>query len=486
MGAKTVTERERKFDFDDGRPVPRLAGTGPVTEQGDPRESRLDNTYYDTADLRLARAGVTLRRRSGGDDAGWHLKRPAAGGAGEETQLPPGDRLPDELAEAVREWTGGADLVRVAHLRVDRFSYDLTGADGRRLAVLTDDHVHGERAGARARLDRWRELEVELDEGHPDLLETLTGALVADGVRPGHWPSKLRRLLAGDLAEDGGRGNAGEVVMTYVRAQVEAIRTHDEGVRRGTDDSVHQLRVALRRLRSALRGYRRLFVRERARALADEVKWAGQALSPARDGEVLAGNVAGELANLPHMPEVEHTRTALMRHLDEAAQRDRESLLVALNSGRYARLMGALDEWVANPPLTTSAEAGRRELRRAIRRADSRLARAVDDLRDTPDPDAALHEVRKKAKAARYVADVARPVLGKRVRKWRRAAKSVQSGLGDYHDFVGVAQLARERASSVSPAEAFVLGRLYERARARCSVLRKEFERERKGMPTAP
>ncbi|WP_240325179.1 CYTH and CHAD domain-containing protein [Amycolatopsis thermalba] len=483
MGAKTVTERERKFDFDDGRPVPRLAGVGPVADQAPPRESRLDNTYYDTRDLRLARAGVTLRRRTGGEDAGWHLKRPAADGAREETQLPPGDHLPAELAEAAREWTGGADLVEIAHLRVDRFTHDLTAADGRRLAVLTDDHVHGERAGEHAHLDRWRELEVELDTGDPGLLDTLTRALVADGVRPAHWPSKLRRLLADDLAAAGAPGNAGETVMAYVRTQGRAARRHDEGVRRGDGDAVHQLRVALRRLRSALRGYRRLFVRERVKALADELKWAGRVLSPARDGEVRRETLLGELAKFPREPETEHARRTLESRLDEAAERERRALLAELTSERYARLLGALDEWVADPPLTTSAESGRRELRKALRRADRRLAAAMAAVRDARDPDAALHEVRKKAKAARYVADAARPVLGKRVRPWRRAVKSLQRELGEYHDLVSAGQLLRQQVGD-SVSDAFVFGRLYERGRARCAALRADFER--RDLPGAP
>ncbi|WP_435120085.1 CHAD domain-containing protein [Amycolatopsis thermoflava] len=483
MGAKTVTERERKFDFDDGRPVPRLAGVGPVAEQSPPRESRLDNTYYDTRDLRLARAGVTLRRRTGGDDAGWHLKRPAAAGAREETQLPPGDHLPPELADAAREWTGGADLVEIAHLRVDRFTHDLTAADGRRLAVLTDDHVHGERAGDHAHLDHWRELEVELDDAEPELLDTLAEALVADGVRPAHWPSKLRRLLAADLAADEEPGNAGDTVMTYLRAQVEAIRRYDEGVRRGDEDSVHQLRVAMRRLRSALRGYRRLFVRDRAKALADELRWAGRVLSPARDGEVRRETLLAELANLPREPETEHARRTLVSRLDEAAERDRRALLAELTGERYARLLGALDEWVADPPLTIAAESGRRELRKALRRANRRLAAAAEAVRDASDPDAALHEVRKKAKAARYAADVAKPLLGKRVRSWRRAVKQVQSELGEYHDLVSAGELLRQRTGD-SVTDAFVFGRLYERGRARRAALRESFERRK--LPGAP
>lgn len=482
MGATTVTERERKFDFDDARPVPRLAGTGPVAHQSDPRESRLDNTYYDTADLRLARAGVTLRRRVGGHDAGWHLKRPAAGGAREETQLPPGDGVPAEFAEAVRGWTGGADLVRVAHLRVDRFSYDLTGAEGQRLAVLTDDHVHGERAGSPARLDRWRELEVELDAGPPELLDTLADALVSDGVRPAHWPSKLNRILAADLVADAGRADAGEVVIGHLRDQVEAIRAHDEAVRRGDHDAIDRLRIAMRRARATLRGYRRLFVRPAARQLARELRWACRALSRVRDDEVRWETVRAELAGLPREPAVEHARRALLDHVDELAQGDRRAVRVRLASGRYARLLGALDEFVADPPLTVSASSGRCEVRRAVRRADRRLARAAEALRDDPD---ALPEVRRRAEVARYVADVARPLLGKRVRTWRRAVTTLHEHLDEHDALAGAGALLRARAEA-GAADAYVYGRVHERLHMRRAALRKVVEAELRALPSPP
>src|SRR4051812_11066214 len=64
-------------------------GRGPFAE-GETARQRLAATYFDTDDLRLAAAGLTLRRRTGGDDAGWHLKVPAAPGARSEVQLPAG------------------------------------------------------------------------------------------------------------------------------------------------------------------------------------------------------------------------------------------------------------------------------------------------------------------------------------------------------------------------------------------------------------
>jgi hypothetical protein len=195
-----VWERERKFDLDPGRPVPRLAGVGPVVDQRAPVESTLDAAYFDTEDMRLLRNRITLRRRTGGPDAGWHLKLPAESGARQEIQLPLGGEervVPQGLADRVRTESGSRALIEIAHLRTTRYSYDLVDATGARLAVLTDDHVTGEKAGS-AVPEGWRELEVELEPAaDPGLLDVLGEALVKAGARPGRWPSKLRRLLAG-------------------------------------------------------------------------------------------------------------------------------------------------------------------------------------------------------------------------------------------------------------------------------------------------
>ena len=74
-------EIERKFDVDQTFALPDLTGVPGVAEVRAPVEHALEAAYYDTADLRLARARVTLRRRTGGVDAGWHVKLPATAGA---------------------------------------------------------------------------------------------------------------------------------------------------------------------------------------------------------------------------------------------------------------------------------------------------------------------------------------------------------------------------------------------------------------------
>jgi hypothetical protein len=73
-------EIERKYDADEGTPLPDWSSLPDVASTGEPELRELDARYYDTAEYALASAGYALRRRSGGPDAGWHIKGPRVGG----------------------------------------------------------------------------------------------------------------------------------------------------------------------------------------------------------------------------------------------------------------------------------------------------------------------------------------------------------------------------------------------------------------------
>lgn len=197
-----MIEREVKFELELGQPVPRLDGVGPVARQADPVRSVLEATYFDSQDYRLLGAGITLRRRTGGHDAGWHLKLPHSSGHREEVAESlgqPGEAVPERLLDRVRGQVG-EELLPVARIRTTRYSYSLLDAGDRPIATLTDDHVTAETSGERTGPDAWRELEVELSEETDDgVLDDITQALRAYGVQPSRWPSKLRRVLGEHL-----------------------------------------------------------------------------------------------------------------------------------------------------------------------------------------------------------------------------------------------------------------------------------------------
>ncbi|MFI9454195.1 CHAD domain-containing protein [Amycolatopsis sp. NPDC052450] len=475
-------EIERKYDLAADRPIPRLVPVGPVTNQADPRVDLLDATYFDTPDFRLAQAGITLRRRLGGSDEGWHLKLPVGEDRREELRLPLGgkpDKVPGGLARLVRAHTLGAKLVQAAHLRTERTSYALLDAEGRELATLTDDVVTGEAGGDKAHLDRWREIEIELSPGaDPAVLDSLDQAVVSAGAERSRWPSKLRRLT--DELVPSARGASGSVLADYLAEQLDVLRRNDIGVRRDADDAVHQMRVASRRLRSGLKTFGRSFDADVANGLAAELRWLGGELGPARDTEVMAARLHDEVKALPAELVLGNVEQLMTRHFAREAEESKARAIRALDSKRYTELLRALEKLVAKP---RKIKEGKKELRKAVARTDRKLRRAVaaaSELESGAEQDAALHEVRKKAKRARYAADAVRPVTGKKLRKWRKNVKAVQSTLGTHHDLVVTRETLRLlglRAYAENE-NAFTYGLLHGRSVASAEAAHRRFAGE--------
>ena len=205
-GEQEQIETERKYDVDAGFVLPDLAGAGGSVSMAPPDVQLLEATYFDTEDLRLIAARITLRRRTGGDDAGWHIKLPVGGDTRREVHFPlgpPGRVVPGEIAAEVARWSGGAPLRPVARLETHRTVRRLVSESGEVLAEVADDQVTGSRPDPADpeswRLqDTWREVEVELKSGSPDLLDAAAAGLAAAGATPSRSASKLARVLYGE------------------------------------------------------------------------------------------------------------------------------------------------------------------------------------------------------------------------------------------------------------------------------------------------
>src|SRR5690606_24461164 len=156
-------EFERSYDVDVALEVPPLAGVAGIERFEGPELVELDAVYFDTADLALARARVALRHRSGGADAGWHVKRAGASSRHEQQWPSSGraDEIPLEVVASVAEHVGERDLVPVARVRNTRRVARLLRADGVAVAEFCDDRVVAVRLRD-GRETRWREWEVEL------------------------------------------------------------------------------------------------------------------------------------------------------------------------------------------------------------------------------------------------------------------------------------------------------------------------------------
>ncbi|MGP3957398.1 CYTH and CHAD domain-containing protein [Nonomuraea sp. 3N208] len=474
-------EIEDKFDVPQDYVIPDLSGLADVAG---PKSYQLVALYYDTPDLRLAARGVTLRRRRGGDDPGWHLKLPKAKGVRQEITHPltrSTKIVPPELAELVRAYTRGADLQVVAELDTRRTVTVLQDGETK-LVEIADDRVKGtvyarepaenepangksaiaepaeegpaKNEDAGVKVVRWREVEAELlDDTKLALLAKVGKRLRKAGATPSEATSKLAKLLEPTPPARAHTvpGSAGETVVDYLASQVAALLSQDPRVRRAEDDAVHQMRVACRRLRSALKAFKTVVVD--TGQLQEELQWLGNVLGEARDLEVTRARFAKLLARVA--PELIigpiHTRLGsdLLKREEESYVRIKE----ALSGDRYYALLNALDELVAEPNLGKAAAKPAQERLSAIAAAGwNRVTRAYDfaqAIEDLERREIAMHDVRKAAKRARYTAEALQPTLGRDMAKLAKLAEDIQEVLGTHQDGV-VAQetLAKEAESA--------------------------------------
>ena len=228
-GADVFIETERKYDAAAGFVLPDLAGVGGVAAVTGPRTYRLRAVYFDTPDFRLLAAKITLRRRTGGADAGWHLKLPAGADSRREVHAPLGrstGQVPARLAGLVTRWSSGQPLQPIARLATTRRVRWLAGQDGQVLAEVADDLVIGSLPGPAPdrpaspgtaagpagpggpewrEASRWREVEVELGTGPRGLLDTVGERLLRAGGARSAAASKLSRLLGSAAGPAEGR-----------------------------------------------------------------------------------------------------------------------------------------------------------------------------------------------------------------------------------------------------------------------------------------
>jgi CHAD domain-containing protein len=487
-----MLETERKYEADLTSALPDLTGLPQVAAESEPQELQLEAEYFDTTDLRLLRAGITLRRRTGGDDAGWHLKLPAGPEARQELRLPLGRSrvVPAELSRLVRVHTRRAKLAPVARIATRRHQRDLLDEAGTSLAEVVDDEVSAQSLGEETALLQWREIEIELTAGGRRLLKAADDRLRRAGLRRSDQSAKLERVLADRLPPPAGtrpltgKSTAGEVVLAYVRGQVSAIKSGDPQVRRQAPDSVHQMRVATRRLRATLKSFKSVLDPAATAGIAAELKWLGGVLGQARDGEVLAGHLAELVEQTP--PElvlgtVQARLTEYFAPRNAAAVR---AVIRALDSDRYFALLDELDALLAEAPLTEAVltetvltetvmtEAAGRPARAVLGPAvahmfkrERRRARQAWRAEAGATRDEDLHSARKAAKDARYAADLLVPIAGQPARRFAKRMKKIQTLLGDHQDTVIARAAIRDLGirAHLAGDNAFTFGLLYER-----------------------
>jgi CHAD domain-containing protein len=479
-------EREVKLLAPPGFVVPDLDGVAPGITAVPLTPQSLEATYYDTPDLRLARSGASLRYRTGEGAPRWTLKLPkAAGGPGlVRTELEfEGEEsaVPAEAASLARAYVRTSTLGRVARLSTIRQRIELQDELGVARAVLSDDEVSAYDDGGLT--DAFREIEVESLAGGDHLLEPTAELLVRAGAAAGDPRSKVGRALgaAASAPADvpcpklGKRATAGDTVRAAICASVARLLRHDAGVRLGDDiENVHQARVATRRMRSDLRTFRSVLDEAWANDLRTQLSWLADLLGAVRDLDVLDERLHRQADDL-----ADDDRPAageILERLDVERAEARRVLLAAMDSDRYVELLDTLVAAAVAPVLTPEAEQpARTVLAQLVRKSQKHVDNAVAAL-TKPSVDEELHNVRIRAKRARYAADAAAPVWKKPARKLASAMASVQSVLGDLQDAVVAEQWLRGNGRA-SIAQSFVAGELVAMQHAAMAASRRDFPR---------
>jgi CHAD domain-containing protein len=356
-------------------------------------------TYHDTPDRRLARAHIALRRSLRNGTGLWEAEI-----GGEVVAAPGGPvSLPEELANRLTAPLRNRELVEVVRLR--------SGADD--VALLEGQHVLRS-------------------------YSTLAKALRDNVAPPAEKPA--RRAAP-----------AIEHVRTYFRAQLAELERTDPLIRSSEDpEAVHDFRVAIRRLRSALRTARVLFDSEWVDDLRAELRWLANEFSTLRDLDVLLGGLRRDAGR---------EATPVLKLLEAERRRARKRALRTLSSERYLVLLDRLAAAVDAPP----TRASELSLEDAVAREFRKLRRVAKKLGPKSTAEA-VHNARIRAKRARYTAELAEPVVGNRARRYFTASKRFQDVVGAHQDAVAAEERIRgvlERSKSLETA--FAAGRLAER-----------------------
>jgi CHAD domain-containing protein len=454
-------EVERKFDVGESTAPPPFTDIEGVARVERPETQNLDAVYFDTPDRDLATHRITLRRRTGGVDAGWHLKLPAGPDARTEVREPLSATnggthhdVPAELLDVVLAIVRDRSVSPVARISTKREVQLLYGADDVALAEFCDDQVTAGRIGDETTAEqRWREWELELagPEATTELLDTLSGRLLSAGAEPARSGSKLARVLDTTPIEL----PTGDPLHRAVAELLGELLVWDRAVRAETDDAVHQMRVTTRKIRSLLQASPESFGLSDDTPIVDELRELGNVLGEARDAEVLAERYRRSLdAVLPELVRGP-IRERLIDGAEDRYQNGLRRSLEMMRSRRYFRLLDALEVIVAQPPQTDQKSDPA-----AVVAAGKKVRKAAKAARHAgnEDRDEALHRIRKRAKRLRYTAAA---VGAKKVAK---RAKAVQSLLGDHQDSVVSRGHLTEQADAAHAAseDDFTYGLLYQ------------------------
>lgn len=455
-------EREIKLAVDPDFRLPRLPGT-PL-----PRRL-LISTYYDTAAYDLAHARITLRHRIERGKRSWQLKIPLGADRQEVEVADDQSEPPASLCRLLTLHLGHQKLIPVVTLRVWRSG--LLIRQGRvPIAEIVLDRVSGEKNGTAIR--QFRELEIELRQGDEDTLRSLERRMREAGAADHDGRPKFFRALSLQSPTPPPQPDRKAPVVEHVKWALERhvrwLLAHDPGTRLGAEiESLHQMRVATRRLRAVLRTARPILLPAWVTSLQQELKWLSELLGPARDLDVQIAYFLEESAGLDARDRA--LLEQFISHLRTQRNTAQRLILSELTSTRYRELIRRLQQAAREP----SAVESPLTVEQLAKQAFKKLRKAIRSLRASPS-ESALHTIRIKTKRARYAAELAQGSVGKPAIRFVKAARAVQDLLGIHQDAIQAERHIRQFLThSTNTRLGFVAGRMVERQHHRRHSVRK-------------
>lgn len=452
-------EREDKYEVTAGFSLPDLVDTVPdaVLES---TTHQLEATYYDTTESHLRRHGISLRKRTGGFDAGWHLKLPVGDDRVELHSDARTSSAPREFSSLLLGIRRGLKLGPVARLSTTRRSHLLNDASGALMVEIADDSVSAVTMGEAAVITSWREIEVELGPaGDTELRPALGDRLLGAGARQSQAQSKVVTAF-GPLPMVEPRERLAGVIDDYVQAQCTAIAEGDLGLRR-KQNAIHPTRVAIRRLRSTLRVFGTVFEPGAAQLLDAELFWYAGLLGQVRDLDVQSERLSRQVVALPGELVLGPVAADIESTLAGERAKSWQRLRSAMNGKRYAGLLALLEQWRVAPPYTQIGAKKQASVAKYVDRAERKLYKRLDAATEPGADDELLHSARKAGKRFRYAAELATPVMGDEAISKVKRAKKLQELLGEHQDSVVSVEILRRlgaRAGSRPGSNGFTYG----------------------------
>lgn len=435
-------------------------------EVSGPRRRELEDQFLDTADLRLARAGAALRLRLGdGDGAELTLKSlaPLSGALAQRMEISEPLRHPPQrlgpnapgpsTTRRIRPVLQGQPLRLCFRIRQTRDVYTVRTRQGAVLLVSLDTvRLAGEKARTVLML------EAELHEGPPGELIRFSRRLCSVlALRParqskydlGLAAAGLRRPAPADPTPPRPSAPIAAILAFAVRKHAARLEWHEAGVRLALDpEAVHDMRVACRRLRTALRVFGPKVAPVHARRLHDHLARLARRLGVVRDLDVHEAALAGEAARLP-AAEQRALAGYLVRQREER-RRAHAKLLTALAAPGFPRLVRELESFAERAAPTTGGPAvpAPRAVAPLIRRQLKRLRRLGRTV-PAGAPDRDLHRLRIRCKKLRYTCEFLQDSGRPSFAAFASRLAQLQDALGRHQDRIVEAALVDRRLTAI-------------------------------------